>query len=313
MCLGAACTTKALAQSYPERPVRIVVPYPAGGASDAVGRAIALKLTAKLGQSFFIENRTGASGSLGATQVARAAPDGYTLLLASSSEMSIYTSVASSPPYEPLRDFTPIRLIATTPSVLTVTEGLPVNSTQELVAYSRSNPGKLNFGTAGPGSNAHMIAELFATMTKTQMTHVPYRGTGPALTDLIAGNLDLVFATVAVVLPYAQSNKIKLLAISTAKRSALMPDLPTIEESGVPGFATSMWTDLIAPAGMPTVVVDRLGAAVDEALADPDLKRILATYGAELAGGTPDQFFDEIRRELVLWKDIARQKGIRVD
>jgi tripartite-type tricarboxylate transporter receptor subunit TctC len=305
---GPAC-----AQTYPDRPVRIVVPFAAGGGSDVVARAIATKLADKLGQSFVVENRTGAGGSLGANQVARATPDGYTLLLGSSSEIAQYPNVASNVPYDSVRDFTPIALIATVPLVLTVTESLPVKNVQALLAHARQNPGKLNYGSAGPGSTTHLAVALFNSMTNTQMTHVPYRGSAPVVTDLIAGNLQLAIPTMSAVLPHANGGKIRLLAVSTAKRASALPDVPTIQESGVPGYATGLWTGLLAPSGTPPAVVSRLSAAVAEALAAPDMKGMLAGQGAEQTAGSPEEFAAEIKRELAVWKDVAQKTSIRID
>ena len=278
-----------------------------------VGRAIAQKLTEKLGQSVVVENRTGAAGSLGATQVARAPADGYTLLLASSSEIAQYPNVATNVPYDSLRDFTPIALLATVPLVLTVAENLPVGSVQELLEHARRNPGKLNYGSAGPGSTTHLAMALFTSMTRTTMTHVPYRGSPQVVTDLLAGSLQLAIPTMAAVLPHAAGGKLKLLAASTAKRAAALPNLPTIAESGVAGYATGLWTGLMAPANTPPAIVAMLNAAVSEALASPDFKEALARQGAEQAGGTPEQFAQEIRREMTLWQEVVKQTGIRID
>ncbi len=302
-----------VAQGYPDRPIRIVVPFAAGGGSDVVGRAIAQKLTEKLGQSVVVENRTGAAGSLGATQVARAPADGYTLLLASSSEIAQYPNVATNVPYDLLRDFTPIALLATVPLVLTVAENLPVGSVQELLEHARRNPGKLNYGSAGPGSTTHLAMALFTSMTRTTMTHVPYRGSPQVVTDLLAGSLQLAIPTMAAVLPHAAGGKLKLLAASTAKRAVALPNLPTIAESGVAGYATGLWTGLMAPANTPPAIVAMLNAAVSEALASPDFKEALARQGAEQAGGTPEQFAQEIRREMTLWQEVVKQTGIRID
>jgi tripartite-type tricarboxylate transporter receptor subunit TctC len=310
-CLSA--TSLAVAQGYPDRPIRIVVPFAAGGGSDVVGRAIAQKLTEKLGQSVVVENRTGAGGSLGATQVARAPADGYTLLLGSSSEIAQYPNVAASVPYDPQRDFTPIALIATVPLALTVSAGLPVKTVPELIDHARANPGKLNYGSAGPGSSTHLAMVLLTAMTGTAMTHVPYRGSAPVVTDLIAGNLQLAIPTMSAVLPHAGGGKLKILAVSTAKRAMALPEVPTVHESGVPGYATGLWTGLLAPANTPAAIVARLHAAVSEALASPDLKETLAGQGAEQSGGTPEQFAEEIRRELAVWRDLVKQTGIRID
>jgi len=311
--LGLASTSLALAQSYPDRPIRIIVPFAAGGGSDVVARAVAPKLTDKLGQSVVVENRTGAGGSLGATVVARAPADGYTLLLGSSSEIAQYPNVAANVPYDPQRDFAPIALLATVPYVLTVIETLPVKSVPELLDLARRNPGQLNYGSAGPGSGTHLAMALLTWMTGTTMTHVPYRGSAPVVADLIAGNLQLAIPTMSAVLPHAGGGKLRLLAVSTAKRAVALPDLPTIAESGVAGYATGLWTGLLAPANTPPAIVARLNAAAAEALASPDLKEILLRQGAEQTGGTPEQFAEEIKRELALWREQVRQTGIRID
>ena len=313
-CLGlASLAGPAVAQTYPDRPIRIIVPFAAGGGSDVVGRAIAQKLTEKLGQSVAVENRTGAGGSLGATVVARAPADGYTLLLGSSSEIALYPNVAANVPYDSQRDFIPIALLATVPLVLTVTESFPVKSVQELLAYARANPGKLNYGSAGPGSTTHMAMVLFNTMTNTTMTHVPYRGSTPVITDLLAGNLQVAIATMAAVTPHAGGGKLRFIAVSTAKRATTLPDLPTIAESGVPGYAVGLWTGLLAPANTPPAIVAKLNAAVAESLASPDLKDMLARQGAEQSGSTPEQFAEEIKRETAVWRDVVQKTGIRID
>jgi tripartite-type tricarboxylate transporter receptor subunit TctC len=311
LCLG--LSNPAVAQNYPDRPVRIVVPFAAGGGSDVVGRAIAQKLSEKLGQSFVVENRTGAGGSLGATQVARAPADGYTLLLGSNSEIAQYPNVAANVPYDPQRDFAPIAMLATVPLALAVAETLPVKTVQELLDHARQNPGKLNYGSAGPGSTTHLAMALLTSMTGTTMMHVPYRGSAPVVTDLLAGNLQLAIPTMPAVLPHAGGGKLRILAVSTAKRAAALPNVPTIQESGVPGYATGLWTGLLAPANTPPQIVARLNAAAVEALASPDVRETLARQGAEPAGGTPEQFAEEIRRELAVWRDVAKRTGIRID
>jgi tripartite-type tricarboxylate transporter receptor subunit TctC len=303
----------ALAQSYPDHPIRIVVPFAAGGASDVVARAIAPKLTDKLGQSVIVENRTGAGGSLGVTQVVRGPADGYTLLLGSSSEIAQYPNVVSNPPYDALRDFTPIALIATVPLALTVIESLPVKSVPELLTYARQNPGKLNYGSAGVGSSTHLAMLLLTSMTGTTMTHVPYRGSAPVVADLLAGNLHLAIPTMSAVLPHAGGGKPRVIAVSTTKRAAALPELPTIAESGIPGYNTGLWTGLMGPANLPPAIVSKLHAAVADALAAPDMKEILVRVGAEQTGGGPEQFAAEIKRDLGVWRDLVKQTGIRID
>lgn len=303
----------AAAQDYPTRTVHIVVPFAAGGGSDVVARVIAQKLSEKFGQTFVVENRPGAGGSLGAAQVARATPDGYTLLLGSSSEVAQYPAVSAGATYNPERDFAPVALIATVPLVLTASQDLPVKSVKDLVEHARQNPGKLNYGSAGPGSATHLAMALLLSMTGTEMTHVPYRGSAPVVTDLLAGRLQAATPTLSAVLPYAEGEKLKLLAVSTAKRAAALPAIPTIQESGVPGYATGLWTGLLAPANTPPAIVARLNAAVSEVMSSPDLRETLARQGAEPFLGTPEQFAEEIRRELALWRDVAKKTGIRID
>jgi tripartite-type tricarboxylate transporter receptor subunit TctC len=316
LCLAGAslaAMSPAAAQAYPDRPIRVVVPFAAGGASDVVARAIAPKLTDKLGQSVVVENRTGAGGSLGVTQVVRAPADGYTLLLGSSSEIAQYPNVVANPPYDAQRDFTPIALIATVPLVLTVVERLPVKSVSELLDHARRNPGKLNYGSAGVGSSTHLAVLLLTSMTGTTMTHVPYRGSAPAVADLIAGNVDLGILTMSAVLPHAGGGKVRPIAVSTTRRAAALPDLPTIHESGVAGYNTGLWTGLMGPANLPPAIVARLHGAVAEALASPDMKEILVRVGAEQTGGAPEQFAAEIRRDLAVWRDLVQKTGIRID
>jgi tripartite-type tricarboxylate transporter receptor subunit TctC len=308
-----ALSPAAKAQNYPDKPVRIIVPFAAGGGSDTAGRAIAQKLQEKLGQSFVVENRTGAGGSIGATQAARAAPDGYTLLLGSSSEIAQYPNVKADIPYNPEKDFVPIAAVATVPLALVVKQDLPVKSVQELLDYARKNPKKLNYGSAGPGSTTHLAVALFTSMTKTDMVHVPYKGSAPVITDLLAGTLDLSISTMPAVLPHANGGKIKVLAVSTAQRAKALPDVPTIQEAGVKGYETGLWTGLLAPAGTPAEIVATLNKAVNEALATDDMKALLAKQGAEPSGGTAEEFAALIKQDLAIWKDVAQKNNIKID
>lgn len=303
----------AQAQTYPDHAVRIIVPFAAGGGSDIVGRAIAQKLQDKFGQPFVVENRTGAGGSIGANQVAKAATDGYTLLLGSSSEIAQYPAVKTDVPYDSIKDFAPIAAVATVPLALTVKQELPVTSVVELIDYAKKNPGKLNYGSAGPGSSTHLAVALLTSMTGTDMTHVPYKGSAPVITDLLAGTLDLSISTMPAVLPHISGGKIKVLAVSTGQRAKALPNVVTIEEGGVKGYATGLWTGLLAPAGTPPQIVTKLNAAVNEALAAEDLKALLAKQGAEPTGGTPEKFAGEIKSELALWTDVAKKTGIKID
>jgi len=308
-----AAPSSAQAQNYPERPVRIIVPFAAGGGSDIVGRAIAQKLQEKFGQPFVVENRPGAGGSIGANQVAKAEADGYTLLLGSSSEIAQYPTVKTGTPYDPIKDFTPIAAVATVPLALTVKQELAPTSVQELIEYAKKNPGKLSYGSAGPGSSTHLAMALLTSMTGTDMTHVPYKGSAPVVTDLLAGTLDLSISTLPAVLPHISGGKIKVLAVSTGQRAKALPNVITIEEGGVKGYATGLWTGLLAPAGTSPQIVSKLNAAVNEALTAEDLKALLAKQGAEPTGGTPDAFAAEIKNELALWTDVAKKTGIKID
>jgi tripartite-type tricarboxylate transporter receptor subunit TctC len=310
--IGVAAAGDALAQTYPDRPIRMVVPFAAGGGSDSVGRAIAQRLSETLGQQVVVENRPGAGGSIGAGQVAKAAPDGYTLLLASTSELVQYPNVSGNVPYDPQKDFAPIALIATVPLVLTAAEKLPVKSVQDVIDLARKSPGKLNYGSAGTGSTTHLAMALFAQMSKTEMVNVSYKGSAPVVTDLLGGQLDLAMPTMSAALPHAQGGKLKMLGVSTAKRAAALPNVPTIGDSGVPGYATGLWTGLMAPAGTPKPIIDRLHGLIATALKTPELQKMLAAQGAEPSGSTPEEFAAEITREFAVWRDVVKSTGIKI-
>jgi len=309
----AALPGAALAQTYPDRPVRVIVPFAAGGGSDIVGRAIAQKLQDKFGQAFVVENRTGAGGAIGANQVAKATPDGYTLLLGSSSEIAQYPAVKADVPYNSIKDFAPIAAVATVPLALAVRQDLPVKSLAELIEYAKKNPGKLNYGSAGPGSTTHLAVALLTSMTGTNMTHVPYKGSAPVITDLLAGTLDLSISTMPAVLTHVGGGKIRVLGVSTAQRAKALPDVATIAEGGVKGYATGLWTGLLAPAGTSPEIIARLNQAVNEAVAADDFKAVLAKQGAEPTGGTSQQFTDQIKNDLTLWADVVKKTGIKID
>ena len=311
--MSLASAGSALAQSYPDRPIRIIVPFAAGGGSDVVARAVAPKLTDKLGQSVVVENRTGAGGSLGATVVARAPADGYTLLLGSSSEIAQYPNVASNVPYDPQRDFTPIALLATVPYVLTVIETLPVKSVAELLDLARRNPGQLNYGSAGPGSGTHLAMALLTWKTGTTMTHVPYRGSAPAMTDLLGGQIPLSFDTVVAAVPQIQAGKIKALAVTTARRSSLLPDVPTIAESGYPGFDMGSWAALVGPKGLPADVKARLAAALKTVMEMPAVQDKLKTMGFEPDYHPIEDWTGTVNKDIGRMREIATRAQIKVD
>ena len=309
--LGAAVPSVALAQAYPSKPVRVIVPFAPGGGSDAVGRVLGQKLGERLGQQFVVENRTGAGGSIGAAAVAKAAPDGYTLLLGSISEVALFPAVNPGAPYDPLRDFAPIGLAGVVPFVLVASETVPAPTVQALVGLAKAEPGKLAYGSAGNGSTTHLAMELFASMAGVRFTHIPYKGSAPVMTDLLNGTLQLALSTMPATLPHAKNPKVRMLAVTTATRAAAMPDVPTMQEAGVKGYATSLWTGLLAPAGTPPAVVDALSREMTAALADADVRAALTRQGAEPAPSTPAQFASQIRTDLETWRAVVKEAGIK--
>jgi tripartite-type tricarboxylate transporter receptor subunit TctC len=311
LALAAALPHATFAQAYPSKPVRVIVPFAPGGGSDAVGRVLGQKLGERLGQPFLVENRTGAGGSIGAAAVAKAAPDGYTLLLGSISEVVLFPAVNPAAPYDPLKDFAPIGLAGTVPFVLVASETVPARTVQELVQLAKAEPGKLAYGSAGNGSTTHLAMELFASMAGVKLAHIPYKGSAPVMTDLLNGTLQLALSTMPATLPHAKSPKLKMLAVSTATRAAAMPEVPTMQEAGVRGYATALWTGLLAPAGTPAAIVDALGREVAAALADAEVRAALMRQGAEPSAGAPAQFAAQIRSDLETWRAVVREAGIK--
>ncbi|WP_046869174.1 Bug family tripartite tricarboxylate transporter substrate binding protein [Microvirga massiliensis] len=311
--VGVAVTGSAQADAYPSRTIKIVVPFAAGGGSDVIARIVAQELTDKLGQSIIVENRPGAGGTFGAGQVAHSEPDGYTLLLGSSSELAQYPAISASVSYNPETDFAPVALLATVPLVLTANPELPIKSLSDLLDYAKREPGKLNYGSAGPGSATHLGMAMLNAMTSTQMTHVPYRGSAPVVTDLLAGHLQVAMPPLSTVLPYAEGEKLRLVAVSTARRSPSLPSVPTLKESGLADYEIGLWTGLLAPAGTPPAVIERLNGALTEAMAAPDVREAMVKQGAEITLSPPDVFAAAIKRELALWRNVAGQAGIRID
>ena len=300
------------AQAWPNKLVKLVVPFPAGGGTDAFARPLAAALSQQLGQTFFIDNRGGAGGTIGAEIAAKSPPDGYTFLVGAVHH-TIAVSVYSKLPYDLERDLTPVTLVAVVPKVVVVHPKLPVNSITELIAYAKANPNKLNFASAGNGTSHHLAPELFKTMTGTQMNHIPYKGAGPAMQDLVAGQVDLMFDGMGSSAPQIRGNKLRALAVTTATRSPAFPDVPTLQESGVPGYEVTTWYGLWAPTGTPPEIVSKLQAEVAKALLKQDLKDIWAAQGASPGGNTPNQFTVFIRGEVVKWAKVAKDSGARID
>jgi tripartite-type tricarboxylate transporter receptor subunit TctC len=303
----------AAAQGYPSRPVRVIIPFASGGGSDTVGRVISQALSASLGQGFVVENRTGAGGAIGAEAVAKSAPDGYTLLLGSTSEIVHLVNVSTKVPYDPVKDFAPVSLVGSVPMALTVNEALPVSSVQDLVRLAKAQPGKLSFGSGGTGTTTHLAVELFAATMGIKMTHVPYKGSGAIIPDLLNGNLQLGMPLLPAILPQAGGGKVRILAVSTAKRAPSLPSVPTLQEAGVRGYDTTLWTGILAPAGTPREIIAKLNAETVAALARPEVTDALARQGAEPIPSTPEQFAAAIRSELQTMGTLVREAGIKVE
>ena len=309
-----AASAPAAAQgSYPSKPVRLVVPFPAGGTTDILARAVAQKLSETWGQQVIVDNRPGAGGNIGSELVAKSPPDGYTLLMGTVGTHAINPSLYAKMPYDHVKDFTPVILVAGVPNVLVVNPALPVNSVPELIAYAKANPNKLNFASSGNGTSIHLSGELFKTMTGAQMTHVPYKGSSPALTDLIGGQVQLMFDNLPSSLQFIKAGKLRALAVTTAARSQALPDVPTLAESGLPGFEASSWFGVLAPAGTPPAIVEKINGAVAAWLASPEAKEKLAGQGAIAAGGTSDAFVRHIADESSKWSKVVKASGAHVD
>jgi tripartite-type tricarboxylate transporter receptor subunit TctC len=303
----------AAAQSFPSRPARLVVPFPPGGPLDAVGRAIAQKLAEAWGQNVVVENKPGAGGNIGADFVAKSPPDGYTIVMGALSTHAVNPSLYAQMPYDARKDFAPITRVAITPNVLVVNPSLPVNSVRELIAYARANPGKLSFGSGSTGSAGHLAGELLKADTGIDMVHIPYKGAAPATQALLAGDTQLMFDNLANAMVQVKAGKLRALAVTTAQRSKLAPDLPTMAEAGVPGFDISTWFGLLAPAGTPPEIVARWNADVVRILNTPEMRERLIAQGAEAAPDAPAEFARFIADELTRYARIVKASGAKVD
>ena len=301
------------AAAFPSKPVRIIVPFPAGGPLDATGRALAQKLSEAWGQSVVVDNRAGAGGNIGTDLVAKSAPDGYTVVMGALSTHAVNPSLYPSMPYDAVRDFAPITLVALTPNVLVVHPSLPVNSVKELVAYAKANPNKLSFGSGSNGSAGHLAGELFKVETGIDVVHVPYKGAAPAMQALLAGDTQFMFDNLASSMPQVKAGKLRALAVTTAKRSSLAPELPTMAEAGIPGFDIATWFGLLAPAGTPPDVIAKWNADVVKILKSLDMRERLAAQGAEAAPTTPAEFAAFIAAEIPKYAKIVKASGARVD
>jgi tripartite-type tricarboxylate transporter receptor subunit TctC len=300
-------------QSYPSRAIRLIVPFPPGGAVDILGRAIATKLGDALGQQVLIENRAGAGGALGGEVAAKAAPDGYTLLMGSTTTMSINQYLYAKLPYDPARDFVPVTLVAFVPHVLVAGPSVPAQNLRDFIAYAKANPGKLNYASAGNGTPHHIAAEMFRQMAGVDMVHVPYKGTGPALTDLVGGQVSFMSVEILAAMPMVSAGKLHALGVATAQRNPSAPNLPTVAEAGLPGFEVTSWYGVLAPAGTPREISGRLATEIAKAVASNDFRERLTALGATPVGNTPDEFGTFMRRESAKWEKAVKASGARLD
>jgi tripartite-type tricarboxylate transporter receptor subunit TctC len=303
----------AQAQPYPSKPIRFVVPYPAGGPLDTVARLLGQKVSESTHEPVIVDNKPGAGGNIGADAVAKAPPDGYTILMGAVATHAINPTLYASIPYDPIKDFIPVTQIASTPNVLVVNPAVPAGNVREFIAYAKANPGKLNFGSGSTGSAGHLAGELFKAMAGIDMTHVPYKGAAPAMNDLIGGQIQLMFDNLASSLAQVRAGKVRALAVTTAKRSALAPELPTIAESGLPGFDINTWFGIFVPARTPHEIVERLHAEFTKALAAPDIRERMLNLGAEPVGSSSGEFAAYIRAESGKYARIIKASGARAD
>jgi tripartite-type tricarboxylate transporter receptor subunit TctC len=307
--LGVIAGAVQAADGYPLRPIRMIVAYPPGGGTDQVGRVMAEQLTQTLGQQVVVDNRGGATGNIGTELAARAAPDGYTLLMGNVAPNAVNVSLFKKLGFDPVKDFSPVSLVAITPNILVAHPSLPVKTTKELIALAKAKPGALNFPSAGVGSSSHLAGELLKSLAGISMVHVPFKGGGPALVATIAGEVQIMFATMPAAMPHVKSGKVRPVAVTTTKRSQAMPELPTIAESGVKGYDAATWYGLFAPARTPKAIIDRLHGDTVKILAGPTRQR-LETQGFEPDGGTPAAFAAYIQSEISKWAKVIRDAGI---
>jgi tripartite-type tricarboxylate transporter receptor subunit TctC len=306
------CAAFAVAQPYPAKPIRLVVPFPPGGSADIIGRTLAQRLAEQMGQPVVVENRAGASAIIGSEYVAKSPPDGYTLLLGNVGSMTIHPFLYPNLPYDPIKDFAPVSLVGAVTSVVVVTASLPVNSIAELVAWAKANPGKLNFTSSGAGSSTHLTGELLRLRSGISMEHISYKGSAPALLDLIAGNVQLMFENLPSVFPHIKAGRVRALATTAAKRSPALPEVPTMIEAGYPGFDMVSWQGVLVPAGTPPAIVARLNSEIVKALQTREVREGYAKLGVDVLANTPEQFAVYLRQEQAKWSAIVKDAGIKL-
>jgi tripartite-type tricarboxylate transporter receptor subunit TctC len=309
----APADASAAEQSWPTKPVRMVIPFPAGGTTDILGRVAAQKLGEALGQQVVPDNRPGASGNIGTEQVAKAPPDGYTLLTAPGSTLTIHPSLYPKLGFDPLKDFAPVTILAGVPNLLVVHPSIPARNVKDLIAMAKSKPDQLNYASTGAGQSTHLSMELFKSMAGVKIVHVPYKGSAPAVTDLLGGHVPMMFDNMPSALPHVKAGKLRALGVSTAKRSSTAPDVPTVAESGLPGFDVTVWFGVLAPAAVSRDIVDRLHRTLVKALAASDVRERLASQGAEAVGNTPEQFTAQMKADLAKWAKVIKAADIKLD
>ena len=309
---GALVTTGALAQAWPAKPVRIINPFPAGGGTDTFARPLAAKLTQALGHNVFIENQGGAGGTVGATNASRATPDGYTIFMGAVHH-TIAESLYTRLPYSLERDFVPVTVVASVPNVVVIHPKYPFTTIKELIDFAKANPGKLNYGSAGNGTTHHLAVELFKTMTGTQLVHVPYKGAGPLMQDLLAGQVDLAFDGMGTSATQIKAGKLRPIAVTTLHRSPVIPDVPTLQEAGLSGYQVTTWYALWGIRGTPKEAIDRLYQETAKALALPDMREIWASQGADPGGQRPEEFAVLVKSEISKWAKVVKDAGVKID
>ena len=303
----------ALAQTYPAKPIRFIVPFTPGGGNDTIARLIGQKLTAAIGQQVIIDNRPGAGGAIGAEAAARSPADGYTIFLAGVATHGINPNLRKKLGYDPVRDFDAVSLIASAPLLVVVHPSLPIRSVKQLIALAKAKPGQINYASNGAGGSSHMAVELFKTMTGTNLVHIPYKGLAPALTDLLSGEVQLMFSSAVAMLPQVKAGRLRAIAMTGAKRSPAIPDIPTVAEAGVPGYETGSWYGIVAPAGTPKPAIDRLSKEVIAIVHSPEVTGRLNDEAIIPVGSTPAEFAAHIKKELARWAKVIRQSSIHLD
>lgn len=308
---GVLAAGAAAAQGFPNRPIRLISPYPPGGANDLLARIIAPRLGESLGQQVVVENRAGATGNIGAELVARAPADGHTLLMGQAGNLTINISLMAKMPFDPVRDFAPITLVAATPNVLVVHPSLPVRTVKDLIALSKASPGQINYATSGIGSPGHLAAELLNKSAGIQLVHIPYKGAAPALMDVVAGNAHLYFTSAMSAQPFVPAGRLRMVAVASAKRSPSLPNVPTVAEAGFPDFDVSSWWGVVAPAGTPREVITRLHGEILRVIGLPETRTKIGEQGADIVTSTPEQFAAYIRGETAKWARLIREVGVK--